>query len=72
MNTYILPIFIFIITSIIIHIFFNKNPEKNNKYEIFKKTIPGIILGLIYFIFNKYKNGYKIREEMMYGNYFDP
>ena len=65
LNIYYLPILLSIVTSIVMY-YYSSEPDKNKKP--LKFIVPGMIVGIVTFLFFKFNPP---QEKLMEGNYFD-
>ena len=64
---YLVPLFIFLIISVSVHMY-NKSKEKQN---LAQDLLPAFIISIAVFVFIKYRDTWFAGEPMMGGNYFD-
>jgi membrane protein CcdC involved in cytochrome C biogenesis len=67
MSVYLLPIIVFVVTSVVLYMM-SSDPDKKKKPV--KIVLPGLVLGAGSFFFMKYRDRLS-PEPLMQGNYFD-
>jgi len=69
--TYIIPIIIFLITSITMYCVSNQDDKENISNIFLRNILPASLISILVFVIIKYHNNLFNNEPMMSGNYFD-
>jgi hypothetical protein len=71
MLVYVVPAVVFLIVSLVMYKISKDTKKSEPKTIMIRNVLPGIVIGVLVFVFMKYRKTMFNSEPMMGGNFFD-
>jgi RsiW-degrading membrane proteinase PrsW (M82 family) len=72
MLIYIIPVLVFIVTSVLLYMVSNHKSKNETKQILIRNVLPGLVISLLVFVIIKYRDSQFFNPEpLQHGNFFD-